>query len=361
MELVIPHSSSGVQAIRTQSFNPTTKNIKSSSTSPSKYSANKLILPSFPGLIAVMLANAYNIGINQIYDVDIDRVNKPYLPIAAGDLSLKQAWFLVIFDVLVGLFILWLMKADVITTSLYCLGLLSGILYSVPPFRFKESPIATLIVIPLQGGVIQNVGILYATRSSLGLPLCCSPSIVFITTFVTLFCTVISFMKDITDVEGDLKHNIRTFPVIFGPRNVTFFGTGMLLLNYVGTIAAAIYMPQAFKRHVVLPVHLILALSLLFQVGKLENANYTKILSWAFKKNVDHHFIHVEEFEYLVKALSSTVDLLQSPLILAVADSNYRYRRLRFSLSLSPPPILVAATANWLLILKFQSSVSTSI
>ncbi|XP_024022812.1 homogentisate solanesyltransferase, chloroplastic [Morus notabilis] len=241
-----------------------------------------LLFKAIPGLIAVLLCQAYSSCINQIYDVDIDRINKQYLPVTSGDLSMKQAWFLVIFEVLVGILILRLMNADRITTSMYYLGLLLATLYSTPPFRFKESPVATSIVIPLTGGVIQNLGVFYATRASLGLPFCWSPSIVFITTFATLYCTVFSIMKDITDMEGDMKHNIRTFPVIFGPRKIAMFSIGILLVNYIGATAAAIYMPQAFKSYVVLPAHIILAIWLVFQAWKLDNANYAKEASAKF-------------------------------------------------------------------------------
>ena len=36
------------------------------------------------GLVALLCGNGYIVGINQIYDVDIDRTNKPFLPVAAG-------------------------------------------------------------------------------------------------------------------------------------------------------------------------------------------------------------------------------------------------------------------------------------
>ncbi|EXB38147.1 Homogentisate phytyltransferase 2 [Morus notabilis] len=191
-------------------------------------------------------------------------LNKPYLPIPAGELSLQQAWFLMIFDVLVGLLILRLMNADLITTSLYCLGLILGTFYSTPPFRFKESSVATVIVIPLITGIIQNIGVFYAATASLGLPFW-SPSIVFITTFVTVFFVPISLIKDLTDVEGDLKHNIWTFTVTYGHKNIVAVSTGILLLNYIGAIAAAIYMPQAFKLNLMLPAHSLPATWLLIQ------------------------------------------------------------------------------------------------
>jgi hypothetical protein len=41
-------------------------------------------------LVPALLMNVAIVGINQIYDVDIDKVNKPYLPLASGELSMTQ-------------------------------------------------------------------------------------------------------------------------------------------------------------------------------------------------------------------------------------------------------------------------------
>lgn len=76
----------------------------------------------------------------------ICRVNKPYLPIAAGDLSVKSAWFLVIFFAVTGLLIVGLNFGPFIT-SLYSLGLFLGTIYSVPPFRMKRFPVAAFLII----------------------------------------------------------------------------------------------------------------------------------------------------------------------------------------------------------------------
>lgn len=46
------------------------------------------------GVLALLCGNGYIVGINQIYDVDIDAVNKPFLPVAAGELSAGTAWVL---------------------------------------------------------------------------------------------------------------------------------------------------------------------------------------------------------------------------------------------------------------------------
>ncbi|XP_022151404.1 homogentisate solanesyltransferase, chloroplastic-like [Momordica charantia] len=234
-----------------------------------------LLLKALSGLFALICGNGYIVGINQIYDIGIDKVNKPYLPIAAGDLSVKSAWFLVIFFAVAGLLIVGLNFGPFIT-SLYSLGLFLGTIYSVPPFRMKRFPVAAFLIIATVRGFLLNFGVYYATRAALGLTFEWSSPVAFITTFVTLFALVIAITKDLPDVEGDRKFQISTLATKLGVRNISFLGSGLLLLNYVAAIVAAIYNPQAFNRNIMIPVHAILASSLIFQSWLLERANYNK-------------------------------------------------------------------------------------
>ncbi|GMN55974.1 hypothetical protein TIFTF001_025096 [Ficus carica] len=234
-----------------------------------------LLFKAFSGLFALICGNGYIVGINQIYDIGIDKVNKPYLPIAAGDLSVKSAWFLVVFFALAGLLIVGFNFGPFIT-RLYCFGLFLGTIYSVPPFRMKRFPVAAFLIIATVRGFLLNFGVYYATRAALGLSFEWSSPVAFITTFVTLFALVIAITKDLPDVEGDRKFQISTFATKLGVRNIAFLGSGLLLLNYLGAIAAAIYMPLAFKRNLMIPIHIALALCLIFQAWVLEQANYTK-------------------------------------------------------------------------------------
>lgn len=50
----------------------------------------------------------------------------------------------------------------------------------------------------------------------------------FITSFVTVFATVIAITKDLADVEGDLKYNIKTFATQLGVRGVAFLGNVLI-------------------------------------------------------------------------------------------------------------------------------------
>ncbi|OAY66731.1 putative homogentisate phytyltransferase 2, chloroplastic [Ananas comosus] len=235
-----------------------------------------LTFRAFCGLVALICGNGYIVGINQIYDIGIDKVNKPYLPIAAGDLSVQSAWFLVLFFAAAGLLIVsW--NFGPFITSLYCLGLFLGTIYSVPPFRLKRYPVAAFLIIATVRGFLLNFGVYYATRAALGLTFQWSSPVAFITAFVTLFALVIAITKDLPDVEGDRKFQISTLATKLGVRNIAFLGTGLLLANYVAAIVAAIYMPQAFRRNIMVPTHAVFALGLIFQAWVLEQANYTKL------------------------------------------------------------------------------------
>ncbi|KAF6150177.1 hypothetical protein GIB67_023132 [Kingdonia uniflora] len=225
-----------------------------------------LLFKALSGLFALVCGNGYIVGINQIYDIGIDKVNKPYLPIAAGDLSVQSAWYLVVFFAVAGLSIVGFSFGPFIT-SLYCLGLFLGTIYSVPPFRLKRFPVAAFLIIATVRGFLLNFGVYYATKAALGITFEWSSPVAFITTFVTFFALVIAITKDLPDVEGDRKFQISTLATKAGVKNIALLGSGLLLANYLGAIFAASYKPQAFRGSIMIPAHAILALGLIFQVS----------------------------------------------------------------------------------------------
>ena len=109
------------------------------------------------GLVALLCGNGYIVGINQIYDVDIDKVNKPFLPVAAGELSIPLAWTACAAFAAIGAAIVSTNFGPLIT-KLYCFGLFLGTIYSVPPFRLKQSAIAAFMIIATVRGFLLNFG-----------------------------------------------------------------------------------------------------------------------------------------------------------------------------------------------------------
>jgi homogentisate solanesyltransferase len=237
---------------------------------------NWALLPkALRGLLALLCGNGFIVGINQIYDYGIDKVNKPFLPIAAGDLSVPAAWALVVGLAALGIGIV-ATNFGMLITALYTLGLFLGTVYSVPPLRLKQYPVPAFVIIATVRGFLLNFGVYYATRAALGLAYEWSPSVIFITIFVTVFATVIAITKDLPDIEGDKRFNISTFATNLGVRKISFLGAGLLLANYVGAVVAAFYLPHAFKTKVMVTGHAILGLSLIYQTWLLDAAKYSK-------------------------------------------------------------------------------------
>ena len=62
-----------------------------------------IMLPrAIAGMVALLLGNAFIVGINQIYDKEIDELNKPFLPVASGEMSNRAAWIAVVSSGILG-------------------------------------------------------------------------------------------------------------------------------------------------------------------------------------------------------------------------------------------------------------------
>lgn len=228
------------------------------------------------GVLALLCGNGYIVGINQIYDVSIDVINKPFLPVAAKELSLSQAWFLTIAMAICGTCLAGALFGPFIG-GLYVFGLVLGTIYSVPPLRLKQSAVAAALIIATVRGFLLNFGVYYATRAMLGVPLNWSYPVVFITCFCTVFAIVIAVTKDLPDVQGDMENKIETFATRFGVRKVALAASSVLLANYAAAIVWAFGSTRAaFRPQVLLPAHAILSLLLVRGVWRLQKANFTK-------------------------------------------------------------------------------------
>jgi homogentisate solanesyltransferase len=154
------------------------------------------------GVLALLLGNAFIVGINQIYDEGIDKLNKPFLPVASGEMSKRFAWIVVITSGLCGP-LLVLSHFPTLLFRLYATGLGLGAIYSVPPIRTKKNPLLAGLTIATVRGFLLNFGVFYAVKDAVGASFSWSPQVSFIARFMTIFATVIAVTKDLPDVEGD--------------------------------------------------------------------------------------------------------------------------------------------------------------
>jgi homogentisate phytyltransferase/homogentisate geranylgeranyltransferase len=194
--------------------------------------------------LACLGGNVYIVGLNQLYDVEIDRVNKPHLPLASGEFSLKQGQWIV---GLAGVFAMIL--AAILSPWLLAtvgISLVIGSAYSVPPLRLKRFSLLAAICILSVRGLVVNVGLFGYFTQTLTDQAIFPPSLIVLTLFILIFSIAIALFKDVPDTEGDQKFQIQTFTLILGKGTVLQITRGVITLAYlIMMIAGLTFLPNA--------------------------------------------------------------------------------------------------------------------
>jgi homogentisate phytyltransferase/homogentisate geranylgeranyltransferase len=191
-------------------------------------------------LLACLCGNLYIVGLNQLEDVAIDRVNKPHLPLASGEFTQRQGQIIVAVTGLLALGLSagqgWFLIATVWSS------LLIGTAYSLPPIRLKRFPVwAALCIFSVRGAIV-NLGLFLHFNQRLGNPPQIPATVWVLTLFVVVFTVAIAIFKDIPDLEGDRRYQISTFTVQLGAQTVFRLALGLLTVCYLGMLAA-IFLP----------------------------------------------------------------------------------------------------------------------
>ncbi len=186
--------------------------------------------------IACLCGNVYIVGLNQLTDVAIDRINKPHLPLASGEFSRSQGQGIVSFTGIAALAIaLFALPQSPWLLATVAISLAIGTAYSLPPFRLKRFPFWASVCIFTVRGVIVNLGLFWHFVGKFALP----PSLIALTLFVLVFTFAIAIFKDIPDMEGDRQYNISTFTLRLGARRIFNLARWVITACYGGMAIAA--------------------------------------------------------------------------------------------------------------------------
>lgn len=186
-----------------------------------------------PTLVACLCGNIYIVGLNQLEDVNIDRINKPHLPLASGEFSRQQCRGIVTVMAGLALSIAWLQ--GVYLLAMVSCSLLIGTLYSLPPVRLKRFPFWASVCIFTVRGVVVNLGLFLHFHQGQPIP----PTVWALTWFIVVFTIGIALFKDIPDMEGDRQYHISTFTLRLGQRKVFNTTRWIVTSCYLGLILAA--------------------------------------------------------------------------------------------------------------------------
>jgi homogentisate phytyltransferase/homogentisate geranylgeranyltransferase len=182
-------------------------------------------------LISAIGCNLYIVCLNQITDIELDKLNKPHLPLASGEISRSTARVIITVSALVSVISAylagWLMFALVLIVGAL------GTAYSVPPLKFKKHHLGAAFSITLVRGVLVNILMFlhfqWEIADTLEFPLYMWPLVL----FMILFSIGIAWLKDIPDIKGDRNHGIETLAVNLGSRWVFRGAISLVSFSYL--------------------------------------------------------------------------------------------------------------------------------
>ena len=178
-----------------------------------------MLLPPIIGAVMAAVLNAGNNALNQIYDFEIDRVNKPKRPLPSGRLTFGQAWAFTAVTYALALVLAWFVSPPALALSpskghecfwLVVIAVVCTYLYSVPPFRTKRLGIWANMTIAIPRGTLLKVAGWSSAKTIMGL----EPW--YIGAIFGLFLLGATTTKDFADMEGDRRGGCRTLPIQFG-------------------------------------------------------------------------------------------------------------------------------------------------
>ena len=181
------------------------------------------------GLTMAAVLNGASNALNQIYDLDIDRVNKPKRPLPEGRLTMREAWGFTWVMYAIALLLAWLVAPGG-RHECFWIVLIAAIitfLYSVPPARTKRLGVWANVTIAIPRGVLLKV----AGWSSVKTVMAAEPW--YIGAIFGLFLLGASTTKDFADMEGDARGGCRTLPIIYGVRRAAWMISPSFVVPFV--------------------------------------------------------------------------------------------------------------------------------
>jgi 4-hydroxybenzoate polyprenyltransferase len=186
-------------------------------------------LEMFWGAMTLVIVNAASNTLNQVYDYDIDKINKPYRPlprkVVTRDEALSITWLLYIVTI-------WrITMLNRVFATLVLIIMLVTIFYSIPPLRFKQRFLLSNISIAFARGLLGFVAawsIFDHTIHPLEEP---TPWAIGLLFGIYLMGAVTT--KDFTDIEGDKKYGMNTLPIILGLRGSIMFSAPFFVIPFV--------------------------------------------------------------------------------------------------------------------------------
>nr|BBD96135.1 homogentisate phytyltransferase 1, chloroplastic-like [Rhododendron dauricum] len=212
-------------------------------------------------IVAALLMNVYIVGLNQLSDIDIDKVNKPYLPLASGEYSVTTGVMIVSSFAVLSFWLGWIVGSWPLFWALF-ISFMLGTAYSinVPLLRWKRfALVAAMCILAVRAVIVQIAFFLHIQTYVFGRPAVFSRPVIFATAFMSFFSVVIALFKDIPDIDGDKIFGIRSFTVRLGQERVFWICISLLEMAYCVAVLVGAASSSLWSRYITVSGHAILA------------------------------------------------------------------------------------------------------
>jgi len=217
--------------------------------------------------------------INDIYDIEIDKINRPDRPIPSGRVPIQEAKLLFLFTYGIGC------ALSILHSFLFNLGFLTillavffGFIGWVYAKWGKKSGLPGNILV----GISFSIGLIYgALLNSLVIP----AYIYFF--FITSFCLLMAreIVKGCEDIEGDKKENIKTLAISIGINKsmvISIAFQGLAIIFFILPLFTAILNPLLFIIFMI-PGVAIIGFTLLQSLSHNQKKEKLGKISWILK------------------------------------------------------------------------------
>ncbi len=214
------------------------------------------------GYITYFLVAAGGNVVNDIYDIEVDKINRPHRALPSGRMTVRQAWAYVGFLSILGIFFAWI-PGRLISAIIVIIFEIIGYVYAA---KVKTLGLAGnfMVAFSFAFGVLYGSMILAEVTS---LPVMFAIPIPAWLFFFTAFLILQAreTIKGAEDVEGDALRNVRTIARIYGYKTAAIVAA---ILNFLGVLSYVLIWLWDFASLALWPL-LILGASIVAAAGIL--------------------------------------------------------------------------------------------
>ncbi|KAK7315360.1 hypothetical protein VNO77_33904 [Canavalia gladiata] len=226
--------------------------------------------------------NLYVVGVNHLSDVEIDKINKPFRPIASGEYSFGTGVIITASSLILSFWHCWIIGSWPLFWTLFVCFMM-GTAYSVnmPLLRWKKHPVLAAMSILVMRGLAFQLGFyLHMQTHVYKRPTIFSRSMIFATIFLSFFYIAMSLLKDIPDIEGDKIFGVQSFALLLGQKRVFWISIFLLEIGYGVGILMGATSPYLWSKIITGVGHAFLALVLCYHAKSVDLKNSASTTSF---------------------------------------------------------------------------------